>query len=73
MREAQAAKMRADGFVTVKEAASAAKSGLSTMYQWLDNKTVTGRTVGRARYVSVASLKAHLGPSWAEELDGLLK
>lgn len=65
--------MRAAGFVPVKEAASAAEVGLSTLYEWLAHKVVTGRRVGKARYVSVASLKAHLDPLWHEALDGLLQ
>lgn len=58
---AQRMRMRKQGYVPVKEAADLAGVGLSTMYEWLERKAVTGKRIGRARYVSKASLQDYIG------------
>ncbi len=62
MRELLNKRMRAKGFLTVKEAAQEAGIPQSTMYDWLNRGYVTGRKVGGARFVSKASLADHLAP-----------
>lgn len=62
MREELNKKMRAKGFITVKEAATEAGIPKSTMYDWLGRGYVIGRKLGGARFVSQRSLSDHLKP-----------
>ena len=62
MRELLNQKMKAKGFITVKEAADQADIPLSTMYDWLNRGYVTGRKLGGGRFVSETSLAHHLEP-----------
>lgn len=61
MGKEQEKMMRKKGYLTVRKAADAAGVGRSTMYEWLDGGWVSGKRVGKTRYVSVASLRDYLG------------
>ncbi len=62
MREVLTKKMKAKGFITVKEAAARADVPLSTMYDWLVRGYVTSRKLAGGRFVSKTSLADHLKP-----------
>lgn len=53
--------MRGHGFVTPKEAARLACVSIATVYSWLRGDKVVGTRVGGSRYVSIKSLREHVG------------
>lgn len=61
MREKQVAMMRARGYLPVREVAVWAGLSLPSIYRLLDEGKLAGTSVGRARYVSIASVKELFG------------
>lgn len=69
MRSKQAELMRQRGFITVKEIAAKIGITKTTVYRWVEQGKVAEERVGAARYISLASLVQHLGPTAAKMLE----
>jgi len=59
-----------DGYMTVYEVARRLEMTVATVYRWLDSGVVEGTHVGSSRFVQLASLRKHVGPSAVKWLDG---
>lgn len=68
-------KMRAIGYIPVKEAAGIAGSSVVTIRRWIEAGSIRGTTVGYLRFVDPASLATHLGAEYSAAigLDKLVK
>lgn len=58
--------MALKGYIPAAQAAQMTGYNESTIYRWLDEKTIEGVLVANSRYVKVDSLAKHLGPEAAK-------
>ena len=69
LRTEQAERMRRIGFVSMREAAELAGVSYASIHAWARDGIITDMRAGSARYVSLASLREHLGAAAAQLMD----